>query len=276
MCSARNSSRYGCSRVSRSSSATTSTCWPASSRACINSSMTARRSSSSRAASICTRPLGELPERRPAPQGKRRFEGIGCAGRVCPRERTGVDHTLLEIEAVERVTIDADAVTRAIALEQGSDRLAKLRDVALDGVSSRLGRIVPPQSVDDAVHRHDPVRLGQEAREHEPLLRPTERWLALGARSTAIVRTCARGRADRRADPHRPEHFEPHHSMVGGRREPARRDDGGDRALASVAHDEIVSEHDRSSVGKSESCLLSGMVDCSTILRSVSDAHLRP
>ena len=143
-------------------------------------------------------PLGELPERRPAPQGKCRFEGIGCASRVCPREHTGVDHTLLEIEAVEGVTIDADAVTRAIALQQGSDRLAKLRNVSLDGVSSRLGRIVPPQSVDDAVHRHDPVRLGQEAREHEPLLRPTERWLALGARSTAILRTCARGRSDRR------------------------------------------------------------------------------
>ena len=111
-----------------------------------------------------------------------------------------------EVQDVAGVGVDTDLVAGALASDHRSERLAKLRHVRLHGVSGCFRRVVTPQPVDQAVDRHDSVRFGEEHREHETLLGPSER------RWQRALSRCAG--ADGSHDPGRTEHLEAHDAMV--------------------------------------------------------------
>jgi ribosomal protein S28E/S33 len=61
------------------------------------------------------------------------------------------------------------------APEAWLERLAEMRDVALEHVRGRLGGRVAPKVVDQPIRRNDLVRVQEEQREDGPLLRAPER-----------------------------------------------------------------------------------------------------
>ena len=119
----------------------------------------------------------EVPQGGPAPLREGRAQPLGGLGGpapgqgVLPRRRQP-----LEPPEVERIGPDAHDVARAAGLDGiPAERLAQLRDVALDEVASGRGRVVVPQLVDHADRRDERVGPGQQRHEHSPLPRPPER-----------------------------------------------------------------------------------------------------
>jgi len=88
----------------------------------------------------------------------------------------------LEAVEVELVAVDSEEVPRCFRLEALlAEHSAELRDVDLDRFPSRLGRLLTPESVEQAVARDDLVGIQQQHCEQASLFRPAhiERPLAV-------------------------------------------------------------------------------------------------
>ena len=78
----------------------------------------------------------------------------------------------LEFEDVDSPGLDDEAVTGRHRLERAfGQELPQLGDVDLDGVPRRLGRVLTPERVDEAIARDDRIRLEeQDCEQCTPLL----------------------------------------------------------------------------------------------------------
>ncbi len=119
MWSARSSSRYGCSRVSRSSSAITSACRPAASRISISVSIATRRSSSRRADSAWSagwapRSSNGVPRQSPSASSISSAAPSGSVSAQRPR----LGDPGFEVQGVEAAAIDSDPVAGSPALDR--------------------------------------------------------------------------------------------------------------------------------------------------------------
>ena len=86
------------------------------------------------------------------------------------REAISVDLLRADVEDVAAASIrDRPAVG-----SHGVQRLPKARDVSLERVESRVGRLVRPQLVDEARSRHHLVRVEREDREQCALPAPAD------------------------------------------------------------------------------------------------------
>jgi hypothetical protein len=83
---------------------------------------------------------------------------------------------LFELVDVHRARRDAEAVPGWFGDERGfvAEELSELRDVDLDAVRSRGGRVIP-ERVHEPISRNDPVPLEQEEGEDAALLETAER-----------------------------------------------------------------------------------------------------
>ena len=143
----------------------------------MRSSTAASRCSSSRAISPSSEgSVGEIGQGSPAPpseclveRGDRSF-GIGLD------RAAGTAHVAVESQGVQLLGFGMEDVARSPALDAlGTERAAKVRHVALDGVARRTWRLLRPDRVDELVHRDDAVRRKHEVREHQTLLRTAQR-----------------------------------------------------------------------------------------------------
>ena len=131
--------------------------------------------------------VDEVGERRAAPERERLAQRDLGGGRVARLER---GPPLLR-ERDEAVHVDAlglelEHVARRARRDDGAERLAELRDVDLDGVRGRLGRIAGPERLDEPVDGDDASRLEREHGEERARLLPAERD---GARRPARPRS---------------------------------------------------------------------------------------
>jgi hypothetical protein len=82
----------------------------------------------------------------------------------------------LEPERVELFGLGVEPVAGRLTLDAiRTERRAQPRDVCLEGASCGVRRFLAPHRVDQLFGRHDAVHLEQQMRQHEPLLRPTDR-----------------------------------------------------------------------------------------------------
>ena len=124
--------------------------------------------------------VGEVGERRPAPQRQRGAEDGRRLVGVAPLERAAsVARELLEPLEIEGSQRDAEDVPGALRLDRLlAECLAKARDVALHEVPGRARWAVSPQAVDEVRCRDERVRATDEKGEHRALLRRPESRLA--------------------------------------------------------------------------------------------------
>ena len=127
--------------------------------------------------------VGEVVERAALPERQGRSQAIGCRVGIAvvqqppaltgqPLEALGVDLIRAYLQHVSGRQRDENLVLASVAA--WLERLAKMRDVALEHVRGGLRRRVTPQVVDQSVGGDDLVRTQQEQREHSPLLRASE------------------------------------------------------------------------------------------------------
>ncbi len=120
---------------------------------------------------------GEVGERRSLPQRECCPQGLGRTGWVARGQRRAAFLAeALKLERVDGIELDGEAVPRRHRLEGPLGQpLSDLRDVHLDGVPRRLGRVVAPESVDQAVAGDNGVGLQKQDREQSPPLLAPER-----------------------------------------------------------------------------------------------------
>ena len=121
--------------------------------------------------------VGEVLEGTSAPQGQRRFQIADGAGRVAVESSSCFAHPRFELERVEALLVDADAVAGAVPLDHLAEGLAQLGHVRLEGVARAIRRGRAPHPVDQPIDGDDGVGLRQEQGQHELLLRAAERAL---------------------------------------------------------------------------------------------------
>jgi hypothetical protein len=93
--------------------------------------------------------VGHVGERRPSPEFERGAQGLGCGGRVGCELGSPLLDEALEPERIDRVGLHAERVAARPRLHQlPAEGAAKLRDVHLERVPGRLGRLLPPQLLD--------------------------------------------------------------------------------------------------------------------------------
>ena len=116
--------------------------------------------------------VGEVGERRPAPQRERLAQARRRAlGRAVREGRAGVLREPLEPVQVERLLPGADEVARRARLDRRAEELAQVGDLALDLRDGGRRRLAPVEVVGEAVDRDDPVRAQQQDRQHRALTR---------------------------------------------------------------------------------------------------------
>ena len=104
--------------------------------------------------------VGEVGEGRSAPQRERLAQLVGCDSVVRCRERaTTVLDEPLEVMGIDRVGLDLDRVSAGLRHEDvGREHAAQPRHESGERVRRRLGRMVAPQILDQAIARNDLVR----------------------------------------------------------------------------------------------------------------------
>ena len=123
--------------------------------------------------------VGEVRQRRPAPQGERggqrlvRTSGVAVVERLTSLVRespepVGVQGAAVELQCVTPTARDEHAV---------AERLAQARDVYLDRLGRPVRRPLAPQLVHDPVNGDDLAAVDQQDRQDLALLRSTERYL---------------------------------------------------------------------------------------------------
>ena len=176
MCSARSSSRYGYCRVTRSrSTATASVLAERQPSAELGLDRGKAELLEARRLGLQRRLVGEVLERPAPPQRRARRRARRPRRRGPGRAAARASLTRASKSSVSRPSRSTrDRVAGAVALDHLTDRLAQLGDVRLQGVASAVGRRLAPHAVDETLDRHRRVRLGEQEREHEPLLRSAE------------------------------------------------------------------------------------------------------
>ena len=121
--------------------------------------------------------VGEVGQRRPAPQRERLAQPGGRGGGI------GVGRLRdqrLKASQVELGRLDVERVAgRAGHQPAVAELLAHARDVDLDALRHRGGRRVTPHLVHEALGRHDVVGVQEQHRQHGALLAPPERERAV-------------------------------------------------------------------------------------------------
>ena len=121
--------------------------------------------------------LVEVGERRSPPQVERLAQRRGGLRRPVVVE--GLDPRLgepLEPAQVQFAGLHGDRVAASAGRDRVlAQRVAQIRDVALQDVGGGLGRLVPPDVVDQPARGDDLVRVQEQHREHRALPRPTQR-----------------------------------------------------------------------------------------------------
>ena len=130
-----------------------------------------------RALDLGERLLGELRERRPAPQVKRLAQPLGRRGDVARRERgRAFAAQRREAHGVDRLRIGGDEVAGRLGAQHvGGQHLAQLRDVDLDHLRCRRGHVLAPQVVDQPMHRDRAVGAEHQPRQQRALLAAAKR-----------------------------------------------------------------------------------------------------
>ena len=81
-----------------------------------------------------------------------------------------------ELEEVDGVRLDDEPIAGRRRLEYAfRQELPELRDVNLEGVARRVGRLVAPERVDEPIARDDPICIQEQNREQGAPLLPSER-----------------------------------------------------------------------------------------------------
>ena len=104
---------------------------------------------------------GKVGERCAAPEREGGPQRVGSTRRVPGSERGSPFLAEAdELEEVDGVRLDDEPIARRRRLEYAfRQELPELRDVNLEGVARRVGRLVAPQRVDEAIARDDPTRI---------------------------------------------------------------------------------------------------------------------
>ena len=119
--------------------------------------------------------VGEIGQGRPPPQGQGVLEGRHRDVRIHREGLLPVPHELGESRGVQLRRIEPQAIAGSVALDPvRSEGLAEMRDIGLDDVPGLLGRLLPPDLVDQGLRGHELVRTKHQVREDGALLRPAE------------------------------------------------------------------------------------------------------
>ena len=130
-----------------------------------------RRLGRSKRLELQIRERGAAPERKRAPESRRAF------GR---RLNVRLLHETLETTEIDVLGGDVEDVARRPgAQDVRAHELAQLRDRVLERVLRRRRRTLAPELVEEPVRRRDLAGVHEEEREHRPILRLSERNLAL-------------------------------------------------------------------------------------------------
>jgi hypothetical protein len=129
--------------------------------------------------------VGEVRERRLAPQRERLPEHGGCAGDASAgRDRAGDRDERVEAEEVDLLGVDGEQVAGRLRQQHRRlgarsairlERLAQVRDVHLQRRRRARRGVIAPQAVDQSIGGDGPVQVEEQHRQHRPLLRPAER-----------------------------------------------------------------------------------------------------
>ena len=121
--------------------------------------------------------LGELGQRRPAPQRQRALDDVGrVAGPAAGKRGTTVGNEPLEAVEIELVRLELERVPGGTRVQARLGKHpAELRDVGLHHLPRRVGDGVAPQVVDDPLARDRPVRVQEQHGEQRPLLARRDR-----------------------------------------------------------------------------------------------------
>jgi hypothetical protein len=130
---------------------------------------------------LCERFRCELGERRPAPQRQRLAESVGrLPGAPCVQCRPRRRHGGLESVEIELLPLEHDRISRRPRVERSrGQHLTQVRDVDLHHLLRRLGHVLAPELVDDALDRERPVGVDEKERQEGALLAAPQPHLAL-------------------------------------------------------------------------------------------------
>jgi hypothetical protein len=99
--------------------------------------------------------VAQVGEGRPAPQSKRLAQQLGgLAERAAAQRSVAFLRQLLEALRIELAGVDAEPVRGPFPRQAVGDDLAQLRDVDLERVRGRCGRLVAPQILDQQLGRN--------------------------------------------------------------------------------------------------------------------------
>jgi hypothetical protein len=99
--------------------------------------------------------------------------GVGRLLRIDVEGSARLRRQALELQRVELTLVDPQSIAAAAAVDQvGTDRVPQVGHVRLQRALRGLGRLLPPDVVDQHVGGHRLVRTTDEMREHEALLPP--------------------------------------------------------------------------------------------------------
>ena len=117
--------------------------------------------------------VGEVGERRPAPQRERLAQRLGPCGRV---ERGGLGEQPLEPCRVDGVRRHVEHVARRPRAQQiGAEDAAEAGNGVLERPDSRRRRPLAPELIDEPVDRDDDAGPHEQRREQRALLAPRQR-----------------------------------------------------------------------------------------------------
>jgi len=127
---------------------------------------------------------GKVGERCAAPEREGGAESVRSARCVPGSERASPFLAQAdELEHVDGVRLDDQSITGRCRLEGAfRHQLPELRDVNLEGIARRVGRLVAPQRVDEAIARDDTICIQEQNRQQgAPFLASERDGLAVRA-----------------------------------------------------------------------------------------------
>ena len=126
--------------------------------------------------SLSERLVGEVGQRRTAPQPERVAKTSGRGGGICAVERSAaLGRQPLELVSVELIGRKLELIPGPPGVQQAiAQRPAQVKDVSLQCLGGSRGRSLAPQIVDQPLARDHPTAVQQQDRKHRSLLSPTQ------------------------------------------------------------------------------------------------------
>ena len=113
------------------------------------------------------RRVGEVAERRAAPQAQRVLEQRSCRLRVPGRQRLPAAlEQQLEANQVNGLALDVQEVSRRAGRDDGAEGSAQLGHVSVQGGDRSLRRVLAPDALHEPRHGDDPSALERQHRQH--------------------------------------------------------------------------------------------------------------